>query len=43
MDRIIPSRAIASRVMGTVAITPTGIHSSIITRHMAQEHKDGDR
>jgi hypothetical protein len=43
MDRIIPSRATASKVMGTVAIMPIGMHSSIITRHMAQEHRDGDR
>jgi hypothetical protein len=43
MDRIINSRAMASKVMGTVAIMPTGIHSSIITRHIAQEHRDGDR
>jgi hypothetical protein len=43
MDRIMPSRAMASKVMGMVAIMPTGIRSSIITRHMAQEHRDGGR
>jgi hypothetical protein len=43
MGKIIRSRAMASRVMGMVAIMPTGIRSSIITRRMAQEHKDGDR
>jgi len=43
MDRIMPSRAMASKVTGMVAIMPTGIRSSIITRHMAQEHRDGDR
>ncbi|GFG28847.1 hypothetical protein Cfor_09863 [Coptotermes formosanus] len=26
-----------------VAVMPTGIRSSIITRHIAQEHRDGDR
>jgi hypothetical protein len=43
MDRIIPNRAMASKVMGMVAVMPTGIRSSIITRHIAQEHRDGDR
>jgi len=43
MDRIIPSRAMASKVTGMVAIMPTGIRSSIITRRTAQEHRDGDR
>jgi len=43
MDRIMLSRAMDSKVTGMVAVMPTGIRSSIITRHMAQEHRDGDR